>query len=300
MLAPLCLAIALSFLPAPGGNFSNPDWGRILKGLAAGSAAGAASEQYRKLEELEQKRVQQVAKVDEIAERVRAAGLDPDEYGLYSVRMKVDVNASKVWWADTFNRADVFFTVTFEGQPEVLVPLYRADYNGEEIFAHFLCHRPHKGDRILVQVWDDDSSSNAIWNNILQTSVAVDINPKIQAKLGPVSVSGSLVSGKATFQLLKDGQKVVLDAQDFLGQTEFQLTEDWRQWTAEGKLTDVAGNQIGVVALRQMWTPLDRAKAELATTKSEASTSRLWMWILGGGAVALIISMFKDKPTAKG
>ena len=203
--------------------------GQITKGLAGWVAAGSVATAggvvtYKTLKEV----------------------LKEDEGG-YAFYMVLDKNASALYWADVWSRADIYAVVTIDGIGSYLLPDIRYDYSGEQIRWNIRIPVIPKGRKVLVQIYDDDSSSNELWNGILQARGRVMFD------------GGALVGGlklDADFKNINIlDRTITLDARDYVCEFLFEApSEGWfnRQWTAEGELRDSNNVAVGKIGFAQI------------------------------------------------
>lgn len=86
-----------------------------------------------------------------------------------------------------FKMPDIFVVAEVEGQGEFLLPSIERGYQGQEVLLNFKAGPIRKGQRILINFYADHSTSNEIWNTILQgKATAVNIQSKV------LSIEGDL------------------------------------------------------------------------------------------------------------
>ena len=111
-----------------------------------------------------------------INEGLRSQGLERSDNCIYSIYFKTTGG----FWSDFFSKPDIFFYVDIEGQGTFLVPQIHWNYAGEAVLDRVLARDVKPGTKIVVRVLDDDTSSDEIWNNILQTKLHVQLSPEIK------------------------------------------------------------------------------------------------------------------------
>jgi hypothetical protein len=180
-----------------------------------------------------------------VYEKIHAA-LKSEE-GAYAFYMTLNKDASSLNWADYWSKADVYAVVTIDGVGSYLLPDIHYEYSGEQIRSNLRLPVIPKGRKVLVQVFDDDSSSDEIWNGILKMrgrvmfdADALIVGLKMDVDLRHVNILD---------------KPVALDARDYICEFLFETpAEGWfnRQWTAEGMLKDSSGLNVGKIGFSQI------------------------------------------------
>lgn len=129
---------------------------------------------------------------------------------------------------------------------------------------------------------DDDSFSNTVWNNILQSSVSYSVTADVSCK--PFLKAKVEAGGKV--RLLD--RNMELDAADYIATAEFtapNTRED--RWVANGVLRDSSNREVGKLQFGQVWCSHPEVLAR-ATEAADTAHSDFVFWSVLGG-VALVI-----------
>ena len=129
---------------------------KVLTGLGAAESlrrSGQSYEQYK----------QETAILSEL----RNQGIDANKSSIYSVYL----STSGGFLADFWTFPDLFFVVDIEGQGTQLVPQIWREYRGEPVLGTVIAKTVRPGSRLVIRLFDDDTSSDVIWNNILKTRI---------------------------------------------------------------------------------------------------------------------------------
>ena len=131
----------------------------LVTGAAAAKAAGNADQAHAVF-----------VQKDAIATKLKSQGLDTTDGAIYSLYFTLNGDVSSVMWADIFSKPDIFVVVQIEGDGTYIIPDIHNEYAGQPIIENLFRKAIPAGRKILVHILDDDSVSDDIWNNILQTS----------------------------------------------------------------------------------------------------------------------------------
>ncbi|MFN2542602.1 MAG: hypothetical protein ABR514_10620, partial [Chthoniobacterales bacterium] len=101
---------------------------------------------------------------DEARDALQKQGINTNEMAIYSLYFTLNGDVSSMMWADIFNKPDVFAIVSIEGQGNFLIPETYEEYSGQPILLNVIAKRARPGQRIVVNIYDDDSWSNRVWN----------------------------------------------------------------------------------------------------------------------------------------
>lgn len=232
--------------PMGGGKF-----GTAVKILTSVAAAASLRNSAHALHDFQRERA--------LLDDLRSRGQDRSDDCIYSAYFKV--NGGK--WSDLFSDPDLFFYVDIEGQGSFLVPQIHWNYVGGPILDRVLARDTRPGARVVVRVLDDDSWTDEVWNNILQTKLTIDLSPEVKinrfVSIRPWTVGGQI-------QLLD--RNIVLDAPDPVATAEFVVPEAAGGfWAADATLYDGSGNDVGNV----QFACVQSAKGEWQEHASAAS-----------------------------
>ena len=108
-----------------------------------------------------------------------------------------------------FKMPDIFVVAEIEGQGEFLLPSIERGYQGQEVLLDFKAGTIQKGQKILINFYADHSTSNDIWNTILQGKAIA-----IQHKYGTTEGGLKLLDRDMTIR-----------GPEYITQAEF--TADW-------------------------------------------------------------------------
>lgn len=124
----------------------------VLTGAGAAEALRRSGQSY-----------EQYKSEDAILKRLKEQGVDAQKSSIYSVSFRTTGGR----WADFWSHPDVFFIVDIEGVGSSLVPQIHYNYRGEPVLDVVVASTVRPGSQIVVRVLDDDTTSDAMWNSIL-------------------------------------------------------------------------------------------------------------------------------------
>lgn len=217
-----------------------------------------------------------------IVARLKSQGVDPRTAAIFSVYFTMNGDASAVYWADIIGKPDVFIVVAIEGHGQFLLPRIEYEYSGQPILERLLEQSIEPGRRVAVYVYDDDSASDTVWNNVLKTRITFEATADVRAAK-PLAVSAT---ASGSLQLLDS--HVMLDKPDFIASAEFIAPEasDGR-WAADGELRDSRGHTIGKIQFAQLWRA-DPAQVQ-TTIEDEARSYKLTIFWCGTAVVLALV-----------
>jgi len=234
---------------------------------------------------------------DKILQQLRSQGLTEEAPAIYSLYFSLNGDASSVYWADILNKPDIITLVQIEGQGNYLVPDIANEYAGQPFLETIVNREAPAGRRIIVHVLDDDSFSNAIWNNLLQTRV----NFSLRGEGGAVAAQAMFradVEANGHIQLLD--KNMTIDTYDYIATAEFIVpTSPDGRWVADGVLHDSKGRTVGSLRLAQLWRPIPtRPLIEDAVGKRGAAFGKFVFWgVLGVVLLAVVVKLLASKDT---
>jgi hypothetical protein len=192
--------------------------------------------------------------------RLRSQGVDLYDGAIFSLYFKLNSDASSVYWSDIFSKPDIYFVVSIEGQGDFLIPRYANEYAGQPILEKIISKQIDPGQKIIIKVFDDDSTSDLIWNNILKAKITQDVTAGISASFPLAAVIGA--SGRievktktsVDFQFLAKEEHVTLDAPELVAVAEFLAPKTSEElWVADGLIVDQKNRQVGKFQFSQVW-----------------------------------------------
>lgn len=285
----LFLALVASLLLAPQANAQNKATAKALVWIATtvvglfGSKAAENADLARSDYEYQKS----------LIERMRNQGVDPVDGAIFSLYFSLNGDASSVYWADIVGKPDIYAVVDIEGQGTFLIPKIFNEYSGQPTLETVIAKNAKPGARVVVNIYDDDSFSDTVWNEILQSSV----NYQIDANVGSVK-SGhypNLVFNKSVGVSLQANGKIrlldrnlVIDAPDFITGAEFKIpyTTDGC-WHAGGELRDPKNNIVGRMEFAQVWRA-DPAVFKRMNDDANKAHARFVFWCSIGGVALLV------------
>lgn len=255
---------------------------KILVGAAAaGSLANGA--------EAEAIQEQKMSVVD----RMKKQGVDLRDGAIFSTYFSLNNNADAVYWADTISKPDIYMIVSIEGHGDYLVPNYVSEYAGQPILENIFAKKIEPGRRIVVCVLDEDSTSDAIWNNVLSTKVSFNAGANISVS-EPMKVS---VGSSGTVQLVD--QHVTLDSPEFVAVAEFVAPDTTESvWTADGVLKDQYNREVGRIQFSQIWKA-DPAVIDAAESNVISTGKSKVFWFGLAAVLALVFGKMLFSSTTK-
>jgi hypothetical protein len=231
---------------------------KILVTLLSGAAAAEAASQTVG------------AKLDYNTARdvLRTRGYDVDDTAIYALRFSLNNDVSSMWWADIFNKPDIFAVVSIEGQGEFLIPEIYNEYSGQPILLRVVARHARPRQRIIITFYDDDTMGDAVWNTILQTRVTCNVGATFQA------FKGLRIDTHAQGKLQLLDHPVVIDAPDFIATAEFRVPElSYSKWAATGPIVDSSHRTIGEFSFAPAWNPYEAPKEAMRW-----STQQVTFW----------------------
>jgi len=183
-----------------------------------------------------------------VIQRIRSRGIDPWKGAVYSTYLSLDNNADSVLWADIFSKPDIYIVVSIEGQKNYLVPDIAMNYAGQPYLKNLYAETMRPGSKIVVSVFDDDTTSDHIWNQVLSTNVAFSLDSNISVSQ-PLAVS---VTAGGALQLV--GHPMQLDPPELIAYAEFTSPKNREEvWCADGILYDGYKQKVGRIQFAQIW-----------------------------------------------
>lgn len=228
---------------------------RILVGTAAAKALANAAE----ADSIE-------ADKEAVVQRLMSKGVDLRDGAIFSTYFSLNNNADAVYWADLASKPDIYLLVSIEGHGDFLIPKYVSEYAGQPILENIIAKKIEPGRKIVVYVLDEDTTSDAIWNSVLQTKVSFDIGSNISV-CQPISIS---VGASGTVQVI--GSHVTLDSPEFIAVAEFIVPDtEETVWVADGILRDEYSREVGRIQFSQIWkadpAQIDAAEADVISSR---------------------------------
>jgi hypothetical protein len=171
----------------------------------------------------------------------RLRELNTSRASVLTIQYELDNAQASVYWADIFSKPDPFVTVAIADLGEYVGPHVITDYQSGLIIENIVIPEAIGSRDLVVSIYDSDSASDRIWNNLLQTAVTftVSANKVLYARRVDWTASGRI-------QLIQDGQHIDLDSPD--GIAVFKISNNgagdtWKmQWCF---LYDAAGTSVG-------------------------------------------------------
>lgn len=259
----LLAAAAVLFSPTAGSGQSG-----LRTVVTVLTAAGAAESLRRSAHDLER-----FQKEDAILQDLKKQNVSTSNSAIYSVYLKTTGG----YWADLFSKPDFFLLVDIEGKGTFLVPQIRWNHAASTpILEKILSEHVSAGSRVVVRVMDDDTTSDAIWNQILKTRV----NFRLSGGVALTKYISATAAAGGTLQLLES--KTVMDAPETVATAEFVVPESQDGvWFMNGQLIDSSGADVGTVQLACIWSARAEVEAQTETAASWFGSSVFW-GVLGG------------------
>jgi hypothetical protein len=191
-------------------------------------------------------------------------GTAPPGQSIYSATFQFN----KTSWADFWTGPDIYMVVESEGGRSVLIPEIENNWNGQEKIYTFRCLTMLTGSRCVLRLYDDDNTSNAIWNSILSTRVRFHAGTTVKIETGiprighklPTSGVQSLeaaMQADGTFQILdtSNGKQYQIDKPDAVATANFTVPSAGAadRWQMEGEFVK-DGTTMGKVSLTHWYT----------------------------------------------
>jgi hypothetical protein len=236
----------------------------ILTGAAAAAAGGETTASY---EVVKQK--------DALLDSLKAQGMTYEDPAIYSLSFSLNFDASAVYWADVFNRPDLFALIQIEGMGECIVPGISYEYSGQPLQETLLHREIPAGRKVLIHFMDDDTPNNSVWNSILQTRVDFKIDTTVTERPTATKLKAVRSTTTGSIQLLDS--PLVLDAPDYIATVEFVVPNS-PHWSVKGRIFDAKAREVGSTEFRQLWRPAKPAvlKVQIEKDRTRAKASMVW------------------------
>lgn len=289
-------AVALVTMIAVPAFTAHANPGKVLKWVAAITAGTAAAKSAANADEADSFYKEQL----NIIQALKQKGIPPDNTSISSFYFSLDGNVSSVMWADIFNKPDIFATVEIEGHGRYIVPIMQYEYTGQPIMENLITEKIRPGSRILIHILDDDTLSDTIWNNILQTR----IDCRISADVACTKMSKVHIEASGKIRLLD--KNVVVAAPDMIATAEFRAPElpGSTGWRAAGPLFDSSNRKVGELHFAKIWEAdrQDILAAEEAVRKASrdaavAHSKKIFWSIMGGVFILVTVAVLISKST---
>ena len=233
------LLTSLVFAPANSQAGARDQVLRVAVGLVTGAGAATAMAQTGTA----------VLDYQEGLAALQRQGCDVTNAAVYSLYFTLNNDASAVYWADLIGRPDVFAVVSIEGEGDFLLPDITNGYGGQPLLRNVVAKRARPGKRVVINFYDDDSASNAVWNSILSTRIPYTLTANVTA------LQAVLLEARSTgsFQLLD--RPVTIDGPDIIATAEFQVPRFSFSdtWVAQGHITNASGATVGELQFSRLW-----------------------------------------------
>lgn len=172
----------------------------------------------------------------------------------YTITLRVDKDFkgfgdADFWWG----KPDIFPVLQIEGiQNWHLVPHIMYDYAGGEAIFVFKPGEIPSGHKVSVFFYDDDGTSNDMWNNLLSTPVSVDGSAGVQGT-APTTWNVIQVNASGTIQLVDGEKKIVIDAAEQMLDASFVIPQNaGRAFELKEERSDGRGN-CARITLSRSW-----------------------------------------------
>ena len=255
---------------------------QVLTGVAAAESFARSGEAYVETSE-----------IDATLQELKSQYSNAEGSAVYSLRMTTNGG----YWSDFWSKPDLMFVLSTPETGRVIVPAVWFNHPPNVPVAdQLICEHIAPGSRVDLYIYDDDSSSDEVWNSIMQSRFEVSASSGIKAA-APYFVD---VSAAGSFRVLH--RDVTIDAPDFIASTSFVVpeTEDG-VWVTSTRFTDSNGETVGDLDLSCIWSGVHAAsqRSEQITRETEDAKSAWKTAIFWGvlGAVllaAFVASLFRD------
>jgi len=120
--------------------------------------------------------VLELASILSAAKTAEEAGVSVQKYwnattppgeSVYSVAFNFDHGS----WADILSKPDIYLMCEYEGGRTILVPDIAINWDYSERICTFRCPTFPEGAKCVIRLYDDDSTSDAVWKDLLSNEV---------------------------------------------------------------------------------------------------------------------------------
>jgi len=169
------------------------------------------------------------------------------ESGQAVYAVEVNLNRDDIYWVRWVGWPSIFPVLRIEGGGEYVIPEIFYNYDGGTIIWTFKIPQIPAKRHIAVFLLDDHSTSNEIWNHLLETRVSFDFG-------GQTVTSGILARGTVTGNLQLSDSHLTIDGPTPICHYFVECPDPWfsNEWYAEGNLTNGAGKILGTIRLSQL------------------------------------------------
>lgn len=171
-----------------------------------------------------------------------------DGEAVYALEFDLDNNVSSIYWADVFSKPDVFPVLQVAGMGTFLIPDIAPNYAGGKIIWTFKIPKIPDGRDVSIILYDDDSTSDQIWKNVLAARWKLDVGTKIsltKAIQVTFKVGTSLRLVTAPITIDSPEQLCVYS----LSTPRFYFGGDW---DTEAELKNSSGKKVGHMKFSQL------------------------------------------------
>ena len=155
---------------------------------------------------------------EEILEEMKKRGIKPTSESLYSIYLKLYDDKNALYWADLVGRPDVYILMKIEGEEHTyLVSDIYDNVKGQPIMETVLTKSGISGRKCMIIIYDSDSTSNRILNQLLQNTY------KFQAGVNTRGITGIPLSLTAEGDVKLLDKNVTLNSDDFIAYAEFKI-----------------------------------------------------------------------------
>jgi hypothetical protein len=169
---------------------------------------------------------------------------------VYALQLDLKNDASSIKWADIFSKPDVFPILQVAGIGNYLIPEIAKNYAGGKLIWTFKIPQIPAGRDLSVIIYDDDTTSDHIWQNILSTRWSVSVGITI-----PIEMTGGIpVHGGVGGDIQFINENVTINAPEQIAIYSIKTPRFYfgGDWDSIGDLFDGSGRQVGAIKLSML------------------------------------------------
>lgn len=167
---------------------------------------------------------------------------------VYALVFDLSNDVSSIKWADVFSKPDVFPVLQVAGMGTFLIPEIAQNYAGGKIIWTFKIPKIPNGRDVSITLYDDDSTSDHIWKNILSSRWTVAVNTETSLTKA-IQVNANVGT---SLQLVT--MPIMIDSPEQLCVYSISTPSIYLggDWDTEADLTDSSGKKVGHMKFSQL------------------------------------------------
>ncbi len=203
------------------------------------------------------------------------------------------------YWQRWFGKPDVFAVVSVGGVDTYLVPQIDYKYDGHPVLITLLGRTARPGSKVVINLYDDRSTANTIWNTILQTTINYKLGGQIGAGLNYKAGMQGDVKAMAKVECEANGNirlldhPVVIVSPDHMASAEFVVPSTTNGiWSARAIPYKAGDKACGVLEFAQVWTA-PQHQNQIADQINRVVNAKGQMWFWGIVGIVLVVVLIQ-------